>query len=173
MGLMDGVAWERDHGWEQQPRPIVNNHPAVWDLVLNDLEKLEFPHPTQMLVKAMLVVDIKKRDAAGERKYGTRLQPFNGRNSLQDAYEEALDCMVYMRQACEEIRNPLVLTPYIQNKQIGLFKTYQKSIELALQLRLFLKIEKEQETDNEFSTGTGNDSGPQESSGHQSNIVVP
>ena len=33
----------------------------------------------------------------GIRKYGTPLQPDNGRDSLQDAYEEALDLCVYLK----------------------------------------------------------------------------
>lgn len=34
----------------------------------------------------------------GEQKYGTRLQTFNGRNALIDAYQEALDLVMYLRQ---------------------------------------------------------------------------
>lgn len=36
------------------------------------------------------------------RKYGTYLQAFNGRNSLRDAYDEALDLCMYLRQKIEE-----------------------------------------------------------------------
>lgn len=48
------------------------------------------------------MADIKARDAYGQRKYRTRLQPFNGRDALRDAYEEALDCVVYLKQALYE-----------------------------------------------------------------------
>lgn len=68
----------------EQPKPTKNDRPAVWDLVIEDM---------------------KARDAIGQQRYGTRLQPFNGRDSLQDAYEEALDLAVYLRQAIEERRN--------------------------------------------------------------------
>jgi len=64
-----------------EPPPIKNNHPAVWDLVLNDM---------------------KERDETGKQKYNTRLQPFNGRDPLVDAYQEALDLVVYLRQAIYE-----------------------------------------------------------------------
>lgn len=64
-----------------QPAPKANDHPAVWDLVL---------------------ADIKARDDFGQRKYGVRLQPYNGRDVLRDAYEEALDLVVYLRQAIYE-----------------------------------------------------------------------
>jgi hypothetical protein len=65
---------------EEQP-PIHNDLPAVWDLVTQDMQA---------------------RDAMGETKYGTRLQPFNGRDPLWDAYQEALDLCVYLRQAIYE-----------------------------------------------------------------------
>lgn len=61
--------------------PTQNNNPAVWDLVVNDM--LE-------------------RDKEGRRKYGTPLQPHNGRDVLVDAYQEALDLAVYLRQAIYE-----------------------------------------------------------------------
>ena len=43
-----------------------------------------------------------KRDAVGRAKYGVPLQAHNGRDALQDAYEEVLDLAVYLRQAIEE-----------------------------------------------------------------------
>ena len=59
-----------------QPKPKPNDYLASWDLVIKD---------------------IKKRDNFGLRKYGTRLQPHNGRDTLRDAFEEALDLVVYLR----------------------------------------------------------------------------
>lgn len=41
-------------------------------------------------------------DKFGRRKYGTPLQPFNGRDPLVDAYQEVLDLAVYLRQAIWE-----------------------------------------------------------------------
>lgn len=67
--------------YERQPEPISNNLPAVWDLVLADMSK---------------------RDKVGRRRYRVPLQPHNGRDALQDAYEEALDLVVYLRQALYE-----------------------------------------------------------------------
>ena len=64
-----------------QPTPAENSHSAVWDLVL---------------------ADIAGRDAIGAVKYGQRLKPHNGRDSLVDAYQEALDLVVYLRQALYE-----------------------------------------------------------------------
>ena len=42
------------------------------------------------------------RDLIGERKHNTRLQPYNGRDVLKDAYQEALDLVAYLRQAIYE-----------------------------------------------------------------------
>jgi hypothetical protein len=64
-----------------QPPPQPSIHPAAWDLVLGD---------------------ISMRDTAGLTKYGTRLHPHNGRDALVDAYQEALDLVVYLRQAIYE-----------------------------------------------------------------------
>lgn len=68
-------------GTTQQVLPTQNDHPAVWDMVMED---------------------IKERDQKGIQTYGTRLQPFNGRDALVDAYQEALDLVVYLRQAIYE-----------------------------------------------------------------------
>ena len=64
-----------------EPPPRPSKHPAVWDLVLRDIEE---------------------RDKAGAAKYGTRLQPHNGRRPLVDAYQDALDLVVYLRQEIYE-----------------------------------------------------------------------
>ena len=65
----------------EQPAPIPNDLPPVWSLVLADMAA---------------------RDDLGRRRYGVPLQPHNGRDSLRDAYEEALDLVVYLRQAIYE-----------------------------------------------------------------------
>lgn len=52
---------------------------AVWDLVIEDM---------------------RARDAIGERRYGTRLlDEDDTRDTLKDAYEEALDLAVYLKKA--------------------------------------------------------------------------
>lgn len=68
-----------------QPAPIHNQRPAVWDLVMQDMNA---------------------RNEFGKAKYGTPLQAFNGRDALKDAYEEVLDLAVYLRQLMEERDNP-------------------------------------------------------------------
>lgn len=67
-----------------QPAPKPNDKPAVWSMVMRDM------------------VD---RDIFGAEKYHTRLQPGNGRDFLVDAYQEALDLVVYLRGAIYERDN--------------------------------------------------------------------
>jgi len=64
---------------EPPPKPTAGT--PVWDLV---------------------IADMKARDDFGRKKYGTPLQTTNGRDALTDAYQEALDLCVYLRQAIEE-----------------------------------------------------------------------
>jgi hypothetical protein len=52
----------------------------------------------------MVISDMKARREAGITKYNTVLRAFNGRNALIDAYQEALDLAVYLRQVIEEDR---------------------------------------------------------------------
>lgn len=51
-----------------------------------------------MTIWEAVVNDMKGRDEYGERKYGRRLEAFDGRKTLQDAYEEALDLAVYLKK---------------------------------------------------------------------------
>lgn len=67
-----------------QPPSIPNDETAIIDLVVRDL---------------------KIRSDFGTQKYGTKLQPHNGRDALLDAYQEALDLCMYLRQELEERRS--------------------------------------------------------------------
>lgn len=44
-----------------------------------------------------VIADLETRKATGIQKYKVPLQPSNGRDSMQDAYEEALDLCVYLK----------------------------------------------------------------------------
>lgn len=70
---------------DTQPLPVGSDHPVAHEMVKADLD-------------ARLVLGI--------RRYGQPLQPFNGRDPLRDAYEEALDLCVYLRTALYEAENP-------------------------------------------------------------------
>jgi hypothetical protein len=65
-----------------EPAPVNrDDRPDVWPLVIADMEA---------------------RDAFGREKHGVPLRPDNGRDALRDAYQEALDLVVYLRQAIWE-----------------------------------------------------------------------
>lgn len=66
---------------EQKVPAKDNAHPAVWPLVMRDM------------------ID---RDQSGREKYGVPLKAHNGRDTLLDAYQEALDLAVYLRTAIYE-----------------------------------------------------------------------
>ena len=46
--------------------------------------------------------DIDSRVTMGYAKYGTLLRANNGRDALMDSYQEALDLVMYLRQAIYE-----------------------------------------------------------------------
>jgi len=52
----------------------------------------------QPFVVDLVKADLDRRAEHGAVIYGTRLQPHNGRDALQDAYEEALDLACYLKQ---------------------------------------------------------------------------
>ena len=66
---------------DTQPMPVANDAPSVQDAVIAEIEK---------------------RKAVGLERYGTLLQPHNGRDMLRDAFEEALDLTCYLMGALIE-----------------------------------------------------------------------
>lgn len=65
----------------KQPRPIPNSNAPITEQVIEDM---------------------RARMVSGTKQYGTPLQAFNGRDALWDAYEEALDLCMYLKQALVE-----------------------------------------------------------------------
>lgn len=66
---------------DQQQAPTPNSGQDVWLLVIAEMEE---------------------RRQFGLKKYGQPVRAFNGRDPLVDAYQEALDLCVYLRQAIAE-----------------------------------------------------------------------
>lgn len=71
------------HFMDHEPAPTPTDGKPVWDMVIEDM---------------------RERDQVGRERYGTPLQIHNGRRALVDAYQEALDLVVYLRQEIEERR---------------------------------------------------------------------
>jgi len=57
------------------------------------------------IVLAHVIADLSDRAQQGKAKYGTYLCTNNGRDALFDAYQEALDLCMYLRQAILERGN--------------------------------------------------------------------
>lgn len=62
------------------------------------------PHGKGDPILGMVLADLTNRALEGNKKYGEPLKAHNGRNALWDAYQEALDLAMYLRQAIEEQR---------------------------------------------------------------------
>lgn len=60
------------------------------------------PKPSKGDCWKLVIGDMELRRFEGIERYGTPLQPNNGRDALLDAYHEALDMAVYLRQALLE-----------------------------------------------------------------------
>lgn len=53
-------------------------------------------------VQALVRADLEERERIGTARYGTALQPVNGRDAMVDAYQEVLDLACYIRQFIAE-----------------------------------------------------------------------
>lgn len=85
------------HAEQQMPTP--NGHPSIQSLMRADVR-----HRTAWTseMRAALTADLDARERIGVERYGTALQPFNGRDALRDLYEELIDGALYARQAMVE-----------------------------------------------------------------------
>lgn len=102
-----------------QPLPIHNNEPFCHDKVVALIESL-WPFETEM------VADVRARKALGITRYGRALQPHNGRDFLQDLYEELLDASAYAQGCVAE--NKLSIKEFVTI--IGLAKRVKKLMRL-------------------------------------------
>jgi len=99
--LKEYNVWRRGAELEQ-PNPTVIG--KAIDTLLAHVEthntKEPAPQPGQQDVTALVINDLRERSAEGEKKYGTRLQTFNGRKALVDLYQvqELLDACQYIKQ---------------------------------------------------------------------------
>lgn len=60
------------------------------------------PTPGRESVTDAVVADLQTRREHGKLKYNTELQTHNGRDAMVDAYQEALDLVLYFKQALME-----------------------------------------------------------------------
>jgi len=100
---MNPETFRKPREGDQAP-PVPNDRPASWDLVLDRLRQKGLSRPSGRdnddiwsLYRLM-----QERDRLGAARYGVRLQSHNGRDSMQDALEEALDLRVYLENVAQE-----------------------------------------------------------------------
>jgi hypothetical protein len=92
-----------DHAVRQQPAPRTagnDNSPgdklSSQEYVARGLEAWSMYLGNDDQATRDVAQDIRARAAVGRQRYGTFLYPDNGRDSLVDAYQEALDLPVYL-----------------------------------------------------------------------------
>lgn len=71
---------------------------------MSDINEQQPPKESSGDMWLLVIKDMEDRRVHGIEKYGLPVQPFNGRDPLVDAYQEALDLCVYLKQAIEERR---------------------------------------------------------------------
>ena len=69
---------------------------------LDHLTKQPDPTPGRERVLPYLLQDLIDRAQTTSQKYGTHLETDNGRRALVDAYQEALDLCMYLKQVLME-----------------------------------------------------------------------
>lgn len=109
---------------QQQPEP----RPGGESVTLSLLSYLDFRART----KALLEDDLMARRDLGIERYGTELTTENGRDPLVDAYQEALDLALYLRQAA--ITGP--------SAPVDLFSLTDRAVEIAVWLKELIERER-------------------------------
>lgn len=80
-----------------EPAPSSGEGPEIWPLIYDS---------PGLILPDWLRADMRARHQLGVAKYGTGLRVWNGRDAVVDAYQEALDLVVYTRQARERLGKP-------------------------------------------------------------------
>lgn len=107
----------------EQQAPKQTGSQSVWEMVIDEAphgmgtgmesDALDiiaaiacriYESATPSIVTARILDDMRAREAAGIARYGVPLTADNGRDHLLDAYQEALDLLVYLRAHREATR---------------------------------------------------------------------
>ena len=90
-----------------QPPPKVTDRRPTWDIVMSYVDQLrgDDAHVAMGIsedVLALVLSDMRDRDAVGRERYGTPLTSGNNRDHLVDGYQEMLDACVYLMNELDE-----------------------------------------------------------------------
>jgi hypothetical protein len=106
-----------------QPKPVKNQERPTWDRVIeDDLAPRE---------AWSVITDVSIRDREGAQKYGVHHQPFNGRDTLRDAYEEAMDLVCYLKAVILEL--PPVVPPSLERRMLT--RLYTQAVDMLCSLK--------------------------------------
>jgi hypothetical protein len=86
---------------EKEPAPTRNDSAHVQPQVIEDVQRIYSNDDVKALVEAL-----EARYQLGMQKYGTGLQPGNGRDVLNDSLQEAIDLVNYLKQGVLEEKLP-------------------------------------------------------------------
>ena len=86
---------------KQPPAIIDDTAEPTWRFVIRDYRKIASEGVWLDVINLMI-----SRHEMGLKKHGTYLTPHNGRDSLTDALQEQLDCVVYLKNAELEELDP-------------------------------------------------------------------
>ena len=115
LGMSDGMAMalqdtlelphrsDRDH--DVETRRLGGEWCQPFTSVPPGVDYQPSPSTGDVEVWPLVLADIDARQAFGLAKYGVPLRTNDGRKSLIDAYQEALDLVVYLRKEIEERRS--------------------------------------------------------------------
>lgn len=120
-----------------QPDPVPNDQPKVIDALVNDLhneENLLSEVEPMSSYGDVVTNDLINRAFIGRERYGVFLQPHNGRDALQDAYEEALDLATYLMQVVMEQK---------ASKKDEVYWAYRDSLSIAARIAKLKELRKQ------------------------------
>lgn len=98
----------------KEPDPIHNDKPETWEEVIKDYSNMNgwYPNNKEKEIKDEIISLMKSRNEFGRNKYGTALQPFNGRDNIVDAIQELFDAVVYLKNEFLETNHPATQKVY-------------------------------------------------------------
>jgi hypothetical protein len=106
--LLPDVAFGQVHidsNVKVQPMPVPNSEPALWDKAKERFWNWAENNSISPKIVDTVTKKMADRDNYGLQKYGTRLQPHNGRNFCNDAIDELLDALVYLEGVKAEMES--------------------------------------------------------------------
>lgn len=107
------------------------------------------PIPGKVNVAELVIADMQVRVRHGLEKYGTLLQTNNGRDPLQDAYEKAIDMVMYLKQALLETKaRPVIVCLCGSTRFLDAFR--KANLEETLAGHIVLSIGCDMRTDTEI-----------------------